>query len=165
MGHHVSPSFALGRGVRQGSILSPALFLLVMDPLLRQLQSLSLGATVNNMFAGGFMHVDDIRTLAASASTLKTQMSTVTKFTEENFLKLNATKCEIIIFKKSFTGMEEKNLEVSKNSFSMGSEVTCLGYQWRQDLSSTPMVHSKIASRGPGRPSLSLAVPLPFRAS
>ena len=116
MGHHESPSFALGRGVRQGSILSPALFLLVMDPLLRQLQSLSLGATVN-MFAGGFMHVDDIRTLAASASTLKTQMSTVTKFTEENFLKLNATKCEIIIFKKSFTGMEERILRLVKTAF------------------------------------------------
>ena len=53
-----------------------------MDPLLRQLQSLSLGATVNNMFSGGFMHADDIRTLAASASTLKAQMSTVTKFTD-----------------------------------------------------------------------------------
>ena len=42
LGQHVSPPFALGRGVHQGSILSPALFLLIMDPLLRQLQSLSI---------------------------------------------------------------------------------------------------------------------------
>ena len=40
-------------------------------------------------------------TIAASASTLEAQIPTITKFTEENFLKLYATKCEIIISKKS----------------------------------------------------------------
>ena len=70
LGQHISPSFPLGRGVRQGSVLSPALFFLVMDPFLRQLQSLSIGASVNNMYAGGFLHADDIRTLATNASSL-----------------------------------------------------------------------------------------------
>lgn len=92
LGQHISPSSALGRGVRQGSFMSPALFLLVMDPLLRQLQSLSIGASVNNMYAGGFLHADDIRTLATSASSLEAQISTVTTFADENFLRLNAVK-------------------------------------------------------------------------
>ena len=48
---HISPSFTLGRGVRQGYILSPALVLLVKGPLLRQLQSQSIGASVNNTYA------------------------------------------------------------------------------------------------------------------
>ena len=43
VGCHSSLTFQLQRVVRQGSILSPFLFLLVMDPLLRQLQSHSLG--------------------------------------------------------------------------------------------------------------------------
>ena len=68
LGQHVSPPFALGRGVRQGPVLSPALFLLIMDPLLRQLQTLTIGASVNNMYAGGFLHADDIRTLAPNTS-------------------------------------------------------------------------------------------------
>ena len=50
--------------MRQGSILSLSLFLLIMDPLLRELQSLSVGTSVNGMYAGGFLHADDIRTLS-----------------------------------------------------------------------------------------------------
>ena len=63
--------------------------------------------------------------IALAIYTARAPMSTVTKFTEKNFLKLNATKCEdteVILFKKSFTGMEEKNFEVCENSFPLGSE-------------------------------------------
>ena len=47
-GGMLSGSFEIGRGVKQGSVLSPALFLLVMDPLLRQLESSGFGLSVNN---------------------------------------------------------------------------------------------------------------------
>ena len=70
VGCHTSSSYQLQRGVRQGSILSPFLFLLVMDPLPRQLQSHSLGISVNNTYAGGYLHGDDIRTLANSQSAM-----------------------------------------------------------------------------------------------
>ena len=55
----LSNSFTVERGVKQGSILSPTLFLLVMDPLLKQLELSGLGLSVN-FYAGGFLHADDI---------------------------------------------------------------------------------------------------------
>ena len=53
----VSGSFEIGRGVKQGSILSPVLFLLIMDPLLlSMLETSKVGLSVNGCYAGGFAH-------------------------------------------------------------------------------------------------------------
>ena len=51
----LSDSFSVERGVKQGSVLSPALFFLVMDPLLRQLQVSGVGLSINNFYAGSFL--------------------------------------------------------------------------------------------------------------
>ena len=83
----LSESFMVERGVKQGSVLSPSLFLPVNDPLLKQLETSGLGLSVKNFYAGGFLHADDIRTLATSADSLSTQISLVKKsFAEENGL-------------------------------------------------------------------------------
>ena len=65
LGGQQSESYNVERGVQQGSILSPVLFLMVMDPLLRQLEESGMGLSVNSYYAVGFLHADDIRTLAS----------------------------------------------------------------------------------------------------
>lgn len=62
----LSRSYPVERGVKQGTILSPMLFLLVMDPLLSKLQSSGIGLSLYNFYAGGFIHADDIHTVATS---------------------------------------------------------------------------------------------------
>ena len=96
----LSGRFFVESGVKQGSVLSPALFLLDMDPLLRQLQASGVGLSVNNFDGGGFLHADDIRTLATSEASLRYQIDLVKAFAEQNLLKLNVSKCEIVVFSK-----------------------------------------------------------------
>ena len=50
----LSQSFRVERGVKQGSVL-PALFLLVMDPLLRKLQASGTGLSVNRFLCRWFL--------------------------------------------------------------------------------------------------------------
>ena len=56
----LSNSFTVEKIVKEGSVLSPTLFLLVMDPLLKQLELLGHGLSVDNFHAGGFFNADDI---------------------------------------------------------------------------------------------------------
>ena len=63
--------FSLQRDVLQGSVLSPSLFLMVMDPLLRTLQQEGLGPSFSGLYGGGFAHADDIRTIRSSLDTLE----------------------------------------------------------------------------------------------
>ena len=77
----VSDRFMVERGVKQGLVLSQALFVLVMDPLLRQLQASGLGLFVNQYYVGGCLHADDTRTLAISEESLQQQV----RSTGENF--------------------------------------------------------------------------------
>ena len=47
------------------------------------------------------MHADNIRTFACRLSSMKAQVAVMSRFTTENFLKLNESKCKIIIVRKS----------------------------------------------------------------
>ena len=53
-GGGLSELFLVGRGVKQGSILSPTLLLLIMDPLLRQFEKSCLSHSIDNFYAGAF---------------------------------------------------------------------------------------------------------------
>ena len=90
----LSATFTLEHGVLQGSVLSPTLFLLVMDPLLTSLSQRGVGPSISNTYAGAFAHADDIRTVTSSLATLQQQINMVQTFATENALVLIPSKCD-----------------------------------------------------------------------
>ena len=97
--------------------------------LLRQLQSHSLGISVNNTYARGHRHTNNIHTLANSQSAVQSQIEMVSRFTSENFLTLNELKCEVIICKKSSrlpSPVSITNGDTSECSFPVKEEAKCM---------------------------------------
>ena len=137
-----SEGFEVERGVKKGSVLSPVLFVIVMDPLLKLLEESSLGLSVNEFYAGGFLHADDIRTLATSNDSIVQQAELVEKFAATNFLKLNVDKCEVIVF--GATGGVGPNCEVGGCVLPVSSEGKCLGFWWRWNLLASRCVEENI---------------------
>ena len=76
-----------GEGSEAG--LFGLLSLLVMDLLQTQFQRSSVGLSINNFYAGGFLHADDIRSLPTS---LKLQESVSQQFCEGNFSQAHNTE-------------------------------------------------------------------------
>ena len=137
----ISEPFRIGRGVKQGSVLSSAIFLLIMDPLLKQLEKSGIGS-VNNFYAG-FIHADDIRTLASNIDSLTSQVS-IKDFASTNFFQLNIQKCEIVVFSNSNSSSELPCCEIEGSVLPVGTFAKCLGYWWNRDLIATKSVEENI---------------------
>ena len=140
---HCSDSFRVERGVRWGSVLSPVLFLVVMDPLLRQLEESGMGLSVNSFYAGGFLHADDIRTLASNVSFMEEQVAIVQDFARHNLLRLNVQKCEIVVFSRNKM-KQFPECSIDGELIPAWDVGKCLGYWWREDLTATRAVEDNI---------------------
>ena len=141
---HLTPEFTLERGVLQGSVLSPILFLLVMDPLLSSLESSGLGPSISNIFAGAYAHADDIRTVTSSLVTLQQQINVVQTFADDNALVLNPAKCEILTVSTSKPVSTSPIGILGNRALVTQHHAKCLGYWWSWDLSATRAIDEAI---------------------
>ena len=91
------------KGHKKGSVLSPTLFLVVIDLLLRDMPQKCLGLSVHDLYVGSGGHADDIRTAAANKSSLMSQALSVKDFTKKTCLNLNAAKCDSWLKDRSAT--------------------------------------------------------------
>ena len=138
-----STSFPIERGVHQGSILSSTLFSIVMDPLLRILESSGLGLSVNNLYSCAYLHADDIRTLASSVSSLQAQILEVLNFTSNSFFQLNPTKYEVVSFAQC-KNINNPECKIEGKIVPTSGTAKCLGYLWNHDLSAKPSIQYNI---------------------
>ena len=74
--------------MKQGSILSPVLFLLVMDPLLRCLET----SKVDIFCAGGFVHADIRSLFQCEFPKINAQVEIVKGFARDKFLEVECVE-------------------------------------------------------------------------
>ena len=123
--NRVSDPFLITRGVKQGSVLSPSLFLVVMNTLIQKLRSISCGASLQGIYTGTAIHADDVRCIAPNVQSLLTQSSEIQSFTDEVGLKLNFSKLEVIRISQ-IPSKESTQVKIGQDVIAPSRSARCL---------------------------------------
>ena len=85
-GKSKSKQFRVVNGTRQGSVLSPALFSLYMDELLKKLRKLGVGCHISGIYYGAALYADDLVLLAPSRTALQHMLNICEQYAGEHNL-------------------------------------------------------------------------------
>ena len=96
-GNSVSAPFSVGNGVRQGGILSPALFNLYMDDLSKQLHTCRTGCVIGGTLVNHFMYADDLAIISPSSTGFQELLNTCSEYGIMYDVKYNAKKSVVLI--------------------------------------------------------------------
>ena len=97
-GHGTTDWFQIGKGVRQGCILSPCLFNFYVDYIMRNtgLKEAQAGIKMARRNMNNLRYADDITLMAESKEVLKSLLMKVKEEIEKVGLKLNIQKTKIM---------------------------------------------------------------------
>ena len=98
-GSAVTASFKAANGVKQGGVLSPLLFTLYVDPLLKRLKDSRVGCRIGSTFCGCLGYADDVILLTPTLNSLRTQLNICSEYAAEYSMAFNAAKTKLIRIK------------------------------------------------------------------
>jgi hypothetical protein len=98
----VSDSFACGNGLRQGSSLSPFLFSVYIDDLLKEISNTSLGCKVAGRIWNCLAYADDIVLFAPSWRGLQALMDKFLLLVKDIDMEINCSKTKCMIFEPMY---------------------------------------------------------------
>ena len=93
-----SDVFNISNGVKQGGVLSPTLFCIYMDNLLKNLGESGFGCKMGDAYVGCICYADDILLLSGSLFGLKKLINICEDYAKEHKIRFNGNKSKLIIF-------------------------------------------------------------------
>lgn len=107
-GNCVSVPFNVKNGVRQGGVLSPALFNIYVDELSNLLLKCKTGCNINGVFVNHIMYADDTVLITPSPNALQKLINECELFAKESGIIFNALKTKLMCIKPT----KLKNLNI-----------------------------------------------------
>ena len=87
-----SDSFSCSNGVKQGAVLSPVLFCVYMEELLKKLEASGIGCYIGHRYAGALCYADDVALIAPSLHAMKCMLRTCEEFATSYQVRFNSSK-------------------------------------------------------------------------
>ncbi len=115
-----SEPFRVKNGVKQGAVLSPTLFNVYLDVLLKRLSEGGVGCYLGDLFIGALAYADDVTLLASSRSALEQMLNTAQTFSNEFQVQFNVAKCQLVTMQK-FTA-QHFDAKISFNGVTINSD-------------------------------------------
>ena len=125
--NHYGEYKKINQGVRQGGIISPFLFKLYIDGVVRHLSSLDVGCRLSMSRINVIAYADDIVLLANSRSALDEIYSEFKRSLDYLKLKVNVNKSKVMLFYKGLYRDGLKNLIIDGDEFEIVREFKYLG--------------------------------------
>ena len=129
-GHGTTDCFQIGKGVRQGCILSPCLFNIYAEYIMRNagLEDTQAGIKFARRNINNLRHADDTTLMAESEEELKSLLMKVKEEREKVVLKLNIQKTKIMA-SGPITSWEidGETVETASDFIFQGSKITADG--------------------------------------
>ena len=91
-GEIVSIQFSVRNGVKRGGVMSPVLFAVYLDNLLKNLRQRNIGCKIGAAYLGVFGYADDLTLLCPSISGLKEMLKICEDYASDYNIIFNAKK-------------------------------------------------------------------------
>ena len=103
----MSQTCVISNGVKQGGVLSPILYSVYVNNLIKILRDSKIGCMYNNEYMGIFTYADDISLLCPTLSGIQKMLHICEEYAFNHKITFNATKSQLLYF--SYLGKDHSD--------------------------------------------------------
>jgi len=105
-----SEEFKTILGVKQGGCLSPLLFAIYVNPLIKEIENTKSGVKIGKIMIDILLYADDIALVSPDKLSMNRMLKIVEKFGERNEIKFNGLKTQMLLFHKSVVRQSKRQI-------------------------------------------------------
>ena len=146
-----SRQYTILQGVRQGGVLSPWLFLLFIDDLIRELHTLSTGVVIHNLYTGSPMFAGDLTLMSRLKRGLYSMFAQAHQYSLRWRLTFNERKTVVLTFGECSRVPENREWSIGGKTIIEKSVWHNLRKNWHTDVDSlVPIIEVAMAGQTAG---------------